>query len=203
MGQAPAASNTQHVTRNLGQLRAGILQLERDQQQAEAAGLLRNQFDRMRDMLGGEKTRVEQLPPAVDNTSNQQPSSFSTPQAAPQKDSVFVPYSDEPPPSPEMEPSGIVQHQLLLMDEQDEHLEHLSRSIGRQRDISIQINDELEVHTGLLEELDHDLDNTGDRMSGARRRLEKFSRGVKGNWSTYTIALLILLLLILIIIFKT
>lgn len=65
--------------------------------------------------------------------------------------------------------------------EQDAHLDRLSHSIGRQRDISLQINDELDVHTGLLEELDTDLDQTHNRLSGAARRLQTFSRGVRGN----------------------
>lgn len=65
--------------------------------------------------------------------------------------------------------------------EQDAHLDNLALSVGRQRDISIQINDELGTHTGLLEALDEDLDNTGNRLTNARQRLDKFSRGVKGN----------------------
>ena len=110
-----------------------------------------------------------------------------------------MPYSDEPPASPEREaqPGEVLQQQRLLMDgmlpscetvppltvcvEQDAHLDRLSQSIGRQRDISLQINDELDVHTGLLEELDTDLDHTHNRLSGAAKRLQKFSRGVKGN----------------------
>lgn len=110
-----------------------------------------------------------------------------------------------------------------MLVEQDAHLDRLSHSIGRQRDISLQINDELDVHTGLLEELDTDLDQTHNRLSGAAKRLQTFSRGVRGNCespictestfvtnyhcffsgSTYTIAALIFVLLILIIIFKT
>jgi hypothetical protein len=43
----------------------------------------------------------------------------------------------------------------------------------------MQINDELEVHTGLLEELDHDLDNTGIRLGRARQRLGRVANGAK------------------------
>lgn len=68
-----------------------------------------------------------------------------------------------------------------MLVEQDAHLDRLSHSIGRQRDISLQINDELDVHTGLLEELDTDLDQTHNRLSGAAKRLQTFSRGVRGN----------------------
>jgi syntaxin 8 len=105
---------------------------------------------------------------------------------------------------------------------QDAHLDHLSSSIGRQHHISLQIGDELEVHTGLLDALDTELDGTGARMSSARRKLERVAQGAKRNGnshhrcpsnvqfahllglgSTVTIALLILILLILIVVFKT
>lgn len=43
----------------------------------------------------------------------------------------------------------------------------------------MQINDELEVHTGLLEELDYDLDNTGSRLGRARQRLGRVADGAR------------------------
>lgn len=70
--------------------------------------------------------------------------------------------------------------------DQDTHLDRLSNSIRNQRDISLQINDELEVHTGLLESLDHELDTTGDRLSRARRRLDHVARGAKDNGACST-----------------
>lgn len=92
----------------------------------------------------------------------------------------YAPYTDDPeaalPSSTEM-----LHAQRQMMDDQDVHLDRLSHSINRQRDISLQINDELDVHTGLLEDLDHELDNTGDRLSGARRRLDRVARGAKEN----------------------
>lgn len=63
--------------------------------------------------------------------------------------------------------------------DQDVHLDTLSRSITRQRDISMQINDELDVHTGLLEELDHDLDNTGNRLGRAGQQLGRVAKSAK------------------------
>ena len=61
------------------------------------------------------------------------------------------------------------------------HLDRLANSISRQHHISLQINDELDVHTGLLEELDTDLDRTGDRLRSARRRLDTVARGAVAN----------------------
>ena len=74
---------------------------------------------------------------------------------------------------------------FLVYSEQDGHLDQLSHSISRQRDISFQINDELGVHAGLLEELDTELDQTDGRLSGARRRLERVARGTKENGQSF------------------
>lgn len=61
------SSSLAQITRNLTQLRAGIHELE-DQQHhgnggtsanAEASKLLREQFGRMREMMGGDKDKVE------------------------------------------------------------------------------------------------------------------------------------------------
>ena len=65
--------------------------------------------------------------------------------------------------------------------DQDQRLDELSYSINRQHHISLQINDELDVHHGLLQGLDSDIDNTNSRLRKARRKLDTFARGVKEN----------------------
>lgn len=75
----------------------------------------------------------------------------------------------------------MLQSQRQIMDQQDMHLDQLAHSIGRQRDLSLQINDELDVHTGLLQEMDEELDRTGNRLSQARRKLDRVARGAKEN----------------------
>ena len=57
----------------------------------------------------------------------------------------------------------------------------LSHSINRQHHMSLQINEELDVHTNLLEELDTQLDRTEGRLGQARKALDKVARGVKSN----------------------
>lgn len=47
--------------------------------------------------------------------------------------------------------------------------------------MSLQINEELDVHSNLLEELDTQLDRTEGRLGRARKSLDKFARGVKSN----------------------
>jgi syntaxin 8 len=75
----------------------------------------------------------------------------------------------------------LLQQQRFIMDEQDQRLDQLSHSINRQHHISVQINDELDVHQGLLEELDEGVDRTGGRLGTARRKLGRVAKGIKEN----------------------
>ncbi|KII85330.1 hypothetical protein PLICRDRAFT_44600 [Plicaturopsis crispa FD-325 SS-3] len=206
---SPGTSSNLHLTqisRNLRQLRSGILELEtREGRSSEAAALLRSQYERMRGMLPTDVQSdlgIESMekPVELDDTA---PSSSTPTLIPPQRDAepVYSPYTDDP--EAQYEPGQLLQTQRQMMDEQDTHLDHLSHSINRQHHVSLQINDELDVHTGLLEELDTDLDRTGGRLSAARKKLDKVAHGMKNNGSTVTIAVLILVLLILIIVFKT
>ena len=67
------------------------------------------------------------------------------------------------------------------MLDQDDSLDRLSESIGRQRELSIQIGDELESQGELLEDLDVVVDRSRSRLDGAKRRLDRFSRKAKDN----------------------
>ncbi|EIM83978.1 uncharacterized protein STEHIDRAFT_148708 [Stereum hirsutum FP-91666 SS1] len=204
------------ITRNLKQLRVAILEAEEKDlttggEGAEAIKLLKSQYGRMRGMLGEEvcelqgvetfpetkpEVKVEVDEVVVDDGDRKE---LQRSQWGGDEDRVYTPYQDEP----EVDPSMMLQQQRDMMSDQDTHLENLSHSITRQHHLSLQINDELDTHTGLLEELDTDLDRTHSRLARARKSLDKVAKGAKNHGSTVTIALLILILLILIIVFKT
>ncbi|KAJ7621173.1 syntaxin-like protein [Roridomyces roridus] len=205
---APRNSNLHlpQITTNLNSLRAGILALEAKEGRSDAVNLLRNQHERMRGMLGaGEDEGVESyrlrssLDPLKPPTSAQRQELLPTTPSSGLNSAVFTPYTDDP----EAEPAELLQTQRLMMDQQDNHLDLLSHSINRQRDLSLQINDELDVHTGLLQELDTDLNHSETILGRARGRLDRVAAGAKRNGSAVTIGALILVLLILIIVFKT
>ncbi|KIL62800.1 hypothetical protein M378DRAFT_12590 [Amanita muscaria Koide BX008] len=208
----PSDTHLQQIVKNFTQLRTGILKLEANEGRTEAVSLLKSQFERMRGMLGDEgnveSLEIQQTTPALPRTSLSKDGTGAplggSSLLGSSKDfassASYTPYKDEP---EESHPDTILQVQRQLLGEQDEHLDQLSRSINRQHHISLQINDELGVHTGLLEELDTEVDMTGSRLSSARRRLDKLAKGARENSSTVTIGLLILVLLVLIIVFKT
>ncbi|WRT70246.1 uncharacterized protein IL334_007241 [Kwoniella shivajii] len=102
-----------------------------------------------------------------------------------------------------IDPNDMLDHQQMMMDDQDERLNLLSHSIGRQNHLSVQIGSELDLHHQLLEDTDTAMDRTSANLHRARRRLDKVADEAKQHGSTITIVVLIFILLILIIVFKT
>lgn len=76
---------------------------------------------------------------------------------------------------------AVGRHLIYNVIDQDNHLETLHSSLTRQHGLSLAINSELEEHHGLLEELDQDLEGTRTRLGGARKRLDRVAKGLKGN----------------------
>lgn len=93
--------------------------------------------------------------------------------------------------------------QRMMMEDQDERLNVLSQSIGRQNHLSIQIGTELDEQNELIEDVDGAMDRTTERLGRARRRLDHFAHDAKQHGSLLTIVGLIVILLLLIIVFKT
>ncbi|EIW75752.1 hypothetical protein CONPUDRAFT_140086 [Coniophora puteana RWD-64-598 SS2] len=192
----PSQLHLPQITANLETLRTAVLASPPYAAETED---LRVQYERLLDMLGeaeAQKAGLERIPPPREPTPPPQPLS---PSPTPSSDTPYEPYTDDP----GVSDHGILLQQHEMMSDQDTRLDVLSSSIGRQHHLSLQINDELDTHSGLLDTLDTDLDSTHDRMTSARRRLDRVARGAKANGSSVTIALLIVVLLILIVVFKT
>ena len=88
-------------------------------------------------------------------------------------------------PSDDFSPTDALSQQQQIMLEQDESLDRLSESIGRQRELSIQIGDELDSQGELLGDLDERLDRSRSRLDGANRRLNRFSKKAKENGAPF------------------
>ncbi|KAJ5246382.1 hypothetical protein N7468_001365 [Penicillium chermesinum] len=122
------------------------------------------------------------------------------------RNSLFRPYRDEPSPpgvdQSAMSNQQIYEHHSQVMREQDDHLDRLGESIGRQHQLSIQIGDELDGHVALLDGLDADVERHAGRLNTARSRLDRIRKKAGDNWSMMTIIGLIIVLVILIAILK-
>ena len=116
----------------------------------------------------------------------------------------LLPYRDEPPPPDQSQLSNqqIHEYHSQVLEEQDEQLDRLGESIGRQRDLSIQIGNELDEHVTMLDEVDRDVDRHQGRLDGARHRIGQIARKANDNKQITTIVILIIILVLLIIILK-
>ncbi|KAH8601303.1 hypothetical protein B0O99DRAFT_502250 [Bisporella sp. PMI_857] len=89
-----------------------------------------------------------------------------------------------------------------VLAEQDEQLDRLGESISRQRELSIQIGDELDEHVQMLDEVDRHVDRHQSRLDKARKNLGNVARKAKDNMQMTIILILIIILVLLIIILK-
>lgn len=134
------------------------------------------------------------------------PSSQDASPEDPNRAALF-PYRDNPdtdaaPDQSHLDNQQIHEYHSQVMRDQDDHLDQLGASIGRQRELSMQIGDELDGQVVLLDEVEEGVDRHTDQFRRARGRLDRFSRKAKENWSLTVIVVLIIILLLLIIITK-
>ena len=70
---------------------------------------------------------------------------------------------------------GVLQLQKQMMAEQDKDVDVLAAAVRRQKELGIQIQEELEVQKDLLGLLDEDVGRVGGKMDVARKRVGKIS----------------------------
>ena len=135
------------------------------------------------------------------------PSSSSDEELAANRAALF-PYRDNPPEPGPPDQSGLSNQQIhayhaQVLRDQDDQLDRLGESIGRQRDLSIRIGDELDEHVAMLDDVDEHVDRHQGRLDGARERIGRIARKANDNKQITTIVVLIIILVLLIIVFKT
>jgi syntaxin 8 len=120
---------------------------------------------------------------------------------------ALFPYRDEPDPEAAPDQTSLDNQQIhayhsQVIRDQDDQLDQLGASIGRQRELSMQIGDELDGQVMLLDEVEEGVDRHSAQFRRARGRLDRFSRKARENWSLTVIVVLIAILLLLIVITK-
>lgn len=111
-------------------------------------------------------------------------------------------YRDEPegPDQSGMDNQQIHAYHKQVLRDQDEQLDTLGQSIGRQRMLGIQMGNELDEQNELLEDVESGVDRHTTTLERARKRLGHVARKSKDNWNWLTIGILIVVLVLLIII---
>ena len=133
---------------------------------------------------------------------------FSDTPPSPSED-LFGPYRDNPDDSlgfrdqaGQMDNQQLHQYHSQILDDQDEQLDRLGESIGRQRELSMQIGDELDSHIAMLDDVEGATDRHQTRLDRASRALNKVARSAGDNKQITAIIALIIILVLLIAILK-
>lgn len=91
------------------------------------------------------------------------------------------------------------QHQQQLL-EQDDNLDILHLSVRRQHQMGLGINDEVDEHIILLNDLEQGIDTAHARLNRATNRLKSFQKLCKENGSLVTIVVLTIILIVLLVV---
>ncbi|XP_010909005.1 syntaxin-52 [Elaeis guineensis] len=78
---------------------------------------------------------------------------------------------------------GVVGLQRQIMREQDEGLGRLEETVLSTKHIALTVNEELDLHTKLIDNLDHHADLTNSRLQRVQRRLAILNKRTKGGCS--------------------
>ncbi|KAK3314888.1 hypothetical protein B0H66DRAFT_563879 [Apodospora peruviana] len=89
-----------------------------------------------------------------------------------------------------------------ILEDQDAQLDALGQSISRQRELSMQIGDELDSQVMMLDESERVVDRHQGRLDRARRQMGRIARGASESKQMTVIVVLIVILVLLIIILK-
>lgn len=113
-------------------------------------------------------------------------------------------YTDEPeaPDQSNLDNQQIHAYHKQVLRDQDEQLDTLGQSIGRQRMLGIQMGDELDEQVEMLDEVERGVDRHSTGLTRGQKRLGTIARKAKGNWSWLTIGILIVILVLLIVVLK-
>lgn len=92
---------------------------------------------------------------------------------------------------------GLVGFQRQVMREQDEGLEKLEETVLSTKHIALAVNEELDLHTRLIDALDDHVDSTDSRLRRVQKRLAVLNKRTKGGCSCMCMLLLVIAIVIL------
>ena len=101
------------------------------------------------------------------------------------------------------DPRILLRRQRETMDEQDDALDELSIVASRTRDVSLAVNDELDLHAKLLDGVEDEVEGTRERLTAATRAVRQMMRrGSNCRSACIATAVIALCFLILLLIIK-
>ncbi|KAK9074239.1 hypothetical protein SSX86_006836 [Deinandra increscens subsp. villosa] len=152
--------------------------------------LTEKEMNRRRDMLANLRTKVTQMASALNMSSFGNRDSLLGPDTKPADDMTRISGLDN---------SGIVGLQRQIMREQDEGLEKLEETVISTKHIALAVNEELTLHTRLIDDLDEHVEVTDSRLKRVQKNLAILNKRVKGGCSCLCLLLSVFGIVILVV----
>lgn len=149
------------------------------------------EMNRRKDMVANLRTKVNQMASTL-NMSN-----FAN------KDSLFGPEikpADAMSRTEGLDNHGVVGFQRQIMKEQDEGLEKLEETVTSTKHIALAVNEELDLHTRLIDDLDQHVDVTDSRLRRVQKNLAILNKRTKGGCSCLCMLLAVVGIVILVVV---
>ncbi|KAI9115671.1 hypothetical protein K1719_013340 [Acacia pycnantha] len=147
------------------------------------------ELNRRRDMIANLRSKVNQMASAL-NMSN-----FAN------RDSLLGPDTKQPDAMSRtvgLDNSGLVGLQRQVMREQDEGLEKLEQTVTSTKHIALAVNEELDLHTRLIDDLDQHVDVTDSRLQRVQKNLAILNKRTKGGCSCLCLLLSVVGIVVLV-----
>lgn len=148
------------------------------------------EMNRRKDMLTNLRTKVNQMASAL-NMSN-----FAN------RDSLLGPEikQDAMSRTVGVDNSGLVGLQRQIMKEQDDGLEKLEETVISTKHIALAVNEELDLHTRLIDDLDEHVDVTDSRLRRVQKNLAVLNKRTKGGCSCLCMLLSVIGIVVLVVV---
>lgn len=153
--------------------------------------LTEKEMSRRKDMVENLRSKVQQMSSRL-NLSN-----------AANRDSLLGPdteTNDAMSRATGLDNNGVVDLQNQIMKEQDEGLQKLESTVLSTKHIALAVNEELDLHTRLIDNLDQDVEVTESRLQRVRKSLVVLNKRTKSGCSCLSLLLSVVGIVFLVIV---
>ncbi|KAI4307938.1 hypothetical protein L6164_031062 [Bauhinia variegata] len=148
------------------------------------------EMNRRKDMLGNLRSKVNQMASALNMSNFANRDSLLGPEIKPDDAMNRIAGLDN---------QGVVGFQRQVMKEQDEGLEKLEHTVISTKHIALAVNEELDLHTRLIDDLDQHVDVTDSRLRRVQKNLAILNKRTKGGCSCLCLLLSVVGIVVLIV----
>ncbi|GJJ78973.1 hypothetical protein EMPS_11332 [Entomortierella parvispora] len=197
-----STSQDKTIEKNMPRLREGLKQLEEELSQAEQDGSVPSKELASREdtliKLQQQLEKLEALLQDKDDADARAVLLGLNQGSTRHSRSKVVRFSENEVEVDNLDNSQMLQLQQRIVEDQDQNMDRLSEALGRQQEIGLMIGDELDTHIDMLEDTDHLVERTGNRLQIASKQLSRVAKGTKGCGSWMIIMGLVVVLIIVI-----